>query len=258
MHPTTRPRPRLTRLAPLALSLLACRPAAPDAFDGSVELFFRPEVGDKYFTCQDAYAFGKAVVSPGDLRFFVFDVRLVTADGTEHAVELADDPPFQQDGYALLDFEDAMSGCSFGTPALNKTIKGALTDLQGETAASFTGVRFRLGVPPGVGVPPTLESAGLWRPFFAAYGSAGNVVVLNAQSCDAGCQSAGQPEIALDEFDLRSSEIIVDWGVLVDPTSLATCDPGAACGCDAPCVPGLGIPWTAAEGSNQPAVFRVE
>jgi hypothetical protein len=236
------PRPRI-RL--LALLLLGCQPTGPAPFDGTVELFFRPEVGGSYFSCGETYQFGKKGLSPADFHFLVFDVRLVTADGAEHAVEIVDEPPFQQDGWALLDFADGMSPC-VSDPTLNKTIKGTV-EWDGE-AADFTGVRFRLGAPPLSGGPSI---------FFQAASTEASVVLSGATCSAAGsCEGPNRPAIALDGFDVATSVIAVDWGVLINPPS-ASCTPDG-CGCESRCVPGAGVAWTAKEGTSEPAVFRVE
>lgn len=232
------PRPRI-RL--LALLLLGCQPSGDTPFDGEVELFFRPEVGDSYLSCGQTYQFGKISLSPVDLHFYVFDVRLVTGDGKEHPVEIAGDPPFQQSGWALLDFADGMSPCESDS-VLNKTIKGTV-DYDG-AASDFTGVRFRLGGGPGV--------------FFHAASTTASVSLSDGSCSAAGsCGAPNRPEIALDGFDVVDSVIAVDWGVLMNPSSTSCTDAGG-CGCDSRCVPGVGVAWTAKEGTNEPAVFRVE
>jgi hypothetical protein len=234
------------RIRLLALLLLGCRPSGPEPFDGTVELFFRPEVGDSYLSCGQAYQFGKKSLSLLDLHFYVYDVRLVTEDGAEHPVTIADEPPFQHNGWALLDFADGMSPCESDS-VLNKTVKGTV-EWDGE-AADFTGVRFRLGVPPESGGPNV---------FFQAASTEASVV-LSGGSCLAlgGCDDVNRPAIALDGYDVANSVIAVDWGAVMNPAGAAPCEPDG-CGCDSRCVPGAGVAWTAEEGTSEPAVFRVE
>jgi hypothetical protein len=246
--------PRSSRFV-LSMALLsACGTTTPDSFDGTVELFFRPEVGVHYFQCDKAYSIGAASVNPADFRFYVFDVRLVSADGSEHAVELEHAPPFQEAGLALLDFEDAMGGCVGGSSALNKTIRGTVVDWQDTGAVDYTGVRFRLGLPLDGALPAWVEglTGGM---FFAAWSTANTGVLLGNNECSAGCAGPSRPEIALDGFDVAASTIVVDWGTLVNPQASTGCDAAGACGCDSPCVPGRPIHWSSGGGG---AVFRLE
>jgi hypothetical protein len=234
------------RIRLLAVLLLGCRPSGPEPFDGTVELFFRPEVGDSYLSCGQAYQFGKKSLSLLDLHFYVYDVRLVTGDGAEHPVVIADEPPFQQNGWALLDFADGMSPCESDS-VLNKTIKGTV-EWDGE-AADFTEIRFRLGTPPTSGGPNV---------FFRAASTEASVV-LSAGGCLGldSCGGTNRPDIALDGFDVASSVIAVDWGAVMNPAADEPCEP-VECGCASRCVPGAGVAWTAREGTSEPAVFRVE
>ena len=46
---------------------------------------------------------GQSPVQLTDLRFYVYDVHLIDADGQPHALELIADDTWQRDGLALLD-----------------------------------------------------------------------------------------------------------------------------------------------------------
>ena len=134
----------LLRSAPLLLPvvLAACGPSTPAST--SVELGFVARVGDQPFACGESY---DGVGSTGtsltvsDLRFYVHDVRLVTAAGRELPVTL-DEDDFQNGGVALLDFETGGSGCEAGNTPTHTELTGTVAE-----AGPYTALRFRIGVP---------------------------------------------------------------------------------------------------------------
>ncbi len=80
-----------------------------------------------------------------DLRFYVSNVKLLKADGSEVALTLAanDDWNLTKDGQSvsLIDLEDASGSCSAGTAATNTSIKGTVP------AGSYVGIALTIGVP---------------------------------------------------------------------------------------------------------------
>lgn len=76
-----------------------------------------------------------------DLRFYIYDIKLVKSDGSTVDFSLTSDGIWQSSRVAFLDFEDGTGTCSGGTSATNKSIKGTYP------AGSYTGVQFTLGVP---------------------------------------------------------------------------------------------------------------
>jgi uncharacterized repeat protein (TIGR04052 family) len=77
-----------------------------------------------------------------DARFYVSNVRLISADGKETAVTLANDGKWQNGKVALVDFEDATGLCKDGgTPETHTKVVGTAP------AGKYTGVAFNLGVP---------------------------------------------------------------------------------------------------------------
>lgn len=80
-----------------------------------------------------------------DLRFYVSNVKLLKADGSEVALTLAanDDWNLTKDGQSvsLIDLEDATGSCSAGTAATNASIKGTVP------AGSYVGIALSIGVP---------------------------------------------------------------------------------------------------------------
>ncbi len=113
----------------------------PGAQTMAVELPFEAVVGSEAFACDQTFTgLGEgADLTPTDFRFYVHDVRYVTADGAEFPVTLTDDGRFQNGRVALLDFE---AGCGdMGNAETNNTIRGTVE------AGDYVGVRFRIGVP---------------------------------------------------------------------------------------------------------------
>lgn len=87
-----------------------------------------------------------------DLRFYVHDVKLISADGTKVDFTITTDNKWQlaagtntygaYAGVALLDFEDKTNGCATtGTTDMNKSITGT------SPVGNYVGVEFKLGVP---------------------------------------------------------------------------------------------------------------
>lgn len=82
-----------------------------------------------------------APVQLTDLRFYVYDVHLIDAEGEAHAVELTDDGFWQHGELALLDLEDGTGGCLNGTSDTNTRVTGTIAD------GDYRGLEFTLGVP---------------------------------------------------------------------------------------------------------------
>jgi len=270
-------------------ALAACTERGTD--DGTIELFFRPTVAGSYFSCSETYPQPTATAKPQDFRVFIHAVRLVTAEGTEHALELLDDGQFQARNVALLDFEDGTGECLRGTPALNKTIRGTLSEADRSERADYVGLRFRIGVPPELDLAdpatlpapldePTLRSAVTgFHVFLAAWAKlepyaadvpvfTGVGVDLGAEGCVGTCARANQPEVALDGFDLDSSTIVADWRGVFDGLDLRFCSqsPGTPCGCwsrqiDPLCpqiFPRLGLDLASGASTSGQVVFSVD
>jgi uncharacterized repeat protein (TIGR04052 family) len=246
-------------LAVSALALLACEGDHDDGFvDEAVEIAFEARVADLPFACGQTYTgLGADAGSgtPQDFRFYVYDVRLVTAAGAEHPVDLDDDGVYQGGGVAMLDFEDGTGACNNGTAELHTTLKGTVRaqPRHGSGEAGFSEIRFRIGMPAEQNhadlttLPAPLNDTTMswtWNAghiFFAAWGVFGGDapfdlgVHVGSTGCtgDAvagevvACTNANRPEIALAGFDHDTSTIVVDWGALFTDLSLAA--PPTAC-----------------------------
>ncbi|PCC73958.1 AZL_007920/MXAN_0976 family protein [Nannocystis exedens] len=241
------------RVALLPLLLPACESSEPGFTDEPVEIVFEGRVGGEPFACGRSYSglgTDDATATPQDFRFYVHDVRLVTAEGEEHPVTIEDDGVFQGGGVALIDFEDGTGSCANGTPELNTTIKGvvAAQPRHGGGAHDFVALRFKIGVPEELNhtdltqAPAPLNDTTMswsWNYghiFFTAWGvvegDAPSTVGLHVGSigCEGdamageivSCANSNRPEIVLDGFVAGTGKVSVDWGAVFGDLTLAT------------------------------------
>jgi uncharacterized repeat protein (TIGR04052 family) len=104
---------------------------------------YRPEA----FACTGTYTgvgTDNATVKPVDMRFYVNNVKLITAGGTEATVTLSQSPFQHGSGLALIDLEDGSGTCAGGTVETNAVIKGTVPK------GIYSGISFELGVPPAL------------------------------------------------------------------------------------------------------------
>lgn len=110
-----------------------------------VTIRFAAMVGERPAACgiiYDGVGTAESSLSLNDYRFFVSNVRLITAAGEEVAVELAQDGLWQYADVALLDFEDGTGPCGeTGTAEMNTRVIGSVP------AGEYTSIAFNLGVP---------------------------------------------------------------------------------------------------------------
>ena len=104
-----------------------------------------------------------------DMRFYVSDVRLLTAEGEEVPLTL-DQGQWQHQNVALLDFEDGTARCAeSGNEATNSTVTGTVAE------GDYTGVVFNMGVPfdlnhADVATAPTpLNVSSMWWSWQSGY-----------------------------------------------------------------------------------------
>jgi len=110
----------------------------------SVTIAFVAQVGEVPFRCSQTYPGLGTVpttIAPLDFRFYVYDVRLIRADGTDVPVSLQQDGKWQYENLVLLDFEDNSGTCLTGTAETNAKVVGSVP------AATYKGLKFGLGVP---------------------------------------------------------------------------------------------------------------
>lgn len=124
-------------------AVAAAGSGAASAQTRDVKVRFGGAVGQLGFSCSTQYeqlGSTKVRAAPGDFRFYVQDLKLVAADGTEVPVKMDTRAPWQTPEVALIDFED-MTGMCHGTPEINEYISGTVP------VGDYNGVIFTNGVP---------------------------------------------------------------------------------------------------------------
>jgi uncharacterized repeat protein (TIGR04052 family) len=244
-----------------------------------VQLRFAARAGAQPFACGKTLpGLGKDGVGlrPADLRLYVHDVRLVTESGGEVPLTLDQDQRWQLDNLALLDFEDKSGECT-GTAATNDIVRGTVPDPR----ATFTGVRFMLGVPfaknhaDQAAAPSPLNLSSMFWSWQSGYkflrfegqtdGGKAVIVHLGSTGCKkegtqvSECTAPNRPQIELRGFDPRGKTILVDVAALLAGSDLGaglecmSAPDSASCG---PIFSRLGLPWQGAPGQQQ--IFRIE
>jgi uncharacterized repeat protein (TIGR04052 family) len=119
-------------------------PAGPQA----VEIAFATVAGSTPVDCStNLTALGTTGAAGGllDMRFYVSNVKLVKADGSEVPLTLGANDDWNatsgSDTVTLIDLEDKTGTCTNGTTATNRSIKGTVP------AGSYVGMKMELGVP---------------------------------------------------------------------------------------------------------------
>lgn len=265
-------------LLPLLL-LSACGPR-------TVSLAFEGVVGGEPARCGETYSgvgTSASELTLGDFRLYVHDVRLVTEDGDEVALELAQDGRFQHEDLALLDFEDGSAGCESGTEVVNVNVRGTVPE-----DAIFSGVRFRLGVPFALNhadastAPAPLNFTSMFWSWNGGYKFLrvdarttglpdGFLIHLGSTGCEGdgrgnvtSCAQENRAEIALDGFDPDVDVIRVDLAELLSQSDVdadAGGQPGCMGGFDDPdcgaIFHGLGLPFDGTPASGPQRLFSV-
>lgn len=162
-------RTNLLPLAPLPLLLSACllggggggaSPAATTATSSTststststntpstspVSIQFALKSGSNSVSCGTTVSsLGTSAVSADlkDARFYIHDVKLITAQGNAVPVKLTQDNQWQYLDTALLDFENATGTCAAaGTAATNNLVQGTID------SGNYVGLSFQVGVP---------------------------------------------------------------------------------------------------------------
>lgn len=156
------------------LSVLALVGCAASPAGQPIALQFAGRVGDAPFSCGGTYediGTTGTTFTAYDFRFYVHDVRVVTAEGEEIPVTLEDDGTWQNGEVALLDFETG-GDCMAGNPATNDRVVGTIPE---DVGGTITALRFRLGVPEHLNhlnaatQPPPLNTTSLFWGWSAGY-----------------------------------------------------------------------------------------
>tara|TARA_R110001592_G_scaffold112966_7_gene311658 strand:- start:93 stop:989 length:897 start_codon:yes stop_codon:yes gene_type:complete len=198
----------------------------------------------------------------GSIRAFalyIHDVVLINSDGSELPLSLTDND-WQNSGVALLDYQDKIDNCASDTSKPTNTsligsVEGGLENVSGirftvgvpeelnhdDASAAVTPLNrtdlfwswqtgykhMRMDVAPDGGVmKPDNSSVTTWNIHLGSTGCVGNVQSGETVSCT----SNNRPTIELDDIDIGSQRIVLDYSKLVRNNALLT-DNGGAPGC---------------------------
>jgi len=244
---------------------------------------FTAQVNGEAFVCGQTYS-GVGISLPDtykviDMRFYVYDVELVKADGEREMLDLEQDGVWQYENVALIDLED---GCNNGTPETNAWIIGEIPN------ADYAGICFKLGLPYELNhfsdatAPSPINSSGmLWNWRFGrkfiridGIGDPDNIdqpfhIHLGSTECPGDAVSApptgecGFPnivDVCLDDFDVDQDQIVIDVGPVLAASSVTVNTPDTQPGCmsansDPECIevmPRLGLDFTFVAGAGAP------
>lgn len=248
---------------------------------GPITLRFRADVSGIRFRCDTTITLGTPATGGArtkDFRFYVHDVRLLTASGREVPVSVPDDGAWQQAGTALLDFEDATGLCAQeGDPETRDVVTG--TAPTGE----FAGLAFTMGIPftPNhanftTATAPFDRSAMFWswnegRKFLRADVDAPSIgsfrIHLGSTGCDGGsdtnppttCSTPNRVAVRLTGFNPRLGTVVADLADLMQDTHINSNTVDTPAGCtsfpDDPDCAGmfgrLGLPFGGAPAGTQ-------
>jgi uncharacterized repeat protein (TIGR04052 family) len=256
-----------SRSLSLSLSLLFI--AGCSAPQQDVEIPFEIRFGETSLSCAGEVG-GIALT---DLRFYVHDIRLVTADNDERRLTLVEDPLWQSLEVALLDFESGEGRCTNGTEQVNDIIRGRAPP------GDYTGLKFRVGVPEHLNhADPLRAEAPLSYSFmhwhwqtgykFLRAGLAreddGFWIHLGSSRCErtaGGCLSGNRPAVVLSPFAPGEDVVELDLRELINGIDLddgrpSDCSSGPAeTECQMPFA-ALGIDFSTGDADSAPAVFR--
>lgn len=237
----------------------------------TLEIQFVPRFGGQPISCSG----GAAGIAMTDLRFYVHDLRLLSAGG-EIAIKLLEDPLWQSREVALLDFENGAGECVNGTQQTNTVIRGRMP--QGE----YSGLRFRIGVPETLNhADPLRAQAPLnysemhwhWRSGYKFLragiktGNDGFWMHLGSSRCEgtsgnvSGCRAPNRPSVDLPAFLPGVSRVEVDLQQLAREIDLADgtpsdCSSGPAeAGCET-AFRALGLDFTTGKAEWAAPMFR--
>jgi uncharacterized repeat protein (TIGR04052 family) len=205
----------------LAGTLQACGPA-----DQPVSLAFTAVAHGKPISCTA----GPDGMTLGDLRLYVSEIALVTADGRTVPVKIDTAAPWQDPGVALIDLEDGSGACDTGSPATHAALTGHVA------ADTYTGLQFVLGVPfarnhadPALAPSPLDQTAMHWHwqagyKFLRAALRRGDDLTwlhLGSTGCEghigaiSGCAKPNRATVKLARFDAAHDAVAIDVAALL-------------------------------------------
>ncbi|SPE40761.1 conserved exported hypothetical protein [Candidatus Sulfopaludibacter sp. SbA3] len=271
---------------PLLLATLLIVESGAWAADQKVAVRFQAMVGSEKFACGRSYpgiGATASTLSPRDFRFYVHNVALIDDGGNAVPLQLDQDGKWQLDDVALLDFEDATSGCVNGTPDTNDRVTGSVPE------GHYTGVRFTLGVPfnknhTDLTTQPSplnltalswvwnagrkfarldFSSTGMPRGYAVHLGSTGCTPNQTKTAPPAQCSEPNRVDVELTSFNAQADFVIADLAALLKDSNIDTNQEKTAEGCmsspnDSDCAPlfaNLGLPFAGKPAGKQ-SFFR--
>lgn len=250
----------------------------------AVRLSFVARVGDEPFACGTSYRTASdAEFTPADLRLFVQDIALIDRDGNEQPMSIDVRAPWQIDGVALIDFEDASAACLAGTRETNIEITGHVAP------GDYRGLVFSNGVPTALNhadpsrLPPPLQAGSMSWGWLQGYRFLMAEIAATAASGDAAapgsallhvgstacsgnpgtggiaCTKPNRNRVRLPDYDPAGDAIVIDIAELfadMDLASVTTChSSGEDC---TPLFERLGLDLMNGLATESQRVYRVE
>ena len=248
-----------------------------------VEIRFQANVGEQPLNCETTYSnqgSADTSITFSDFRFYLHNVRLVTAEGEELSVTLDEDGIWQQSHLALLDFEDGAGSCRNGSEQTHTTLSGQVPERE------FTELRFTIGVPfddnhvnPATATPPLTFTNMSWGwqggfKFFRADVASEDynfIFHLGSTGCEgtvgdvSGCSRSNRADVVIPNFNPATDTIIVDAEILFRETDVSQNTTDTLSGCmssktDGDCSPlftNMGLNQETGEVESRANFFRV-
>lgn len=209
-----------------------------------IEIPFTVQFGAEPISCSLAAADMRLT----DLRLFVYDFHLSSANAEEVALTLDEQSPWQGGQVALLDFEDGTGPCRNGSAATNAIVQARVP------AGDYTGLSFRIGVSEALNHADPLQAqapldhtamhwhwltgykflrAGITRAGTTEE-SATFWIHLGSTRCEGsasdpqGCRNSNRPKVMLPGFVPGESGVVIDLAPLAVATAL---DKGMSADC---------------------------
>ncbi|MFN8994561.1 MAG: MbnP family copper-binding protein [Pseudomonadota bacterium] len=216
----------LSTFAPL---MIACSSDDSSESSQTVEIQFRPYIGDSLLKCSQTYTgLGTtgSTIEVRDFRFYLNDPKLLTEDGTSVDLQLTPDGKWQRGETALLDFTDGQGLCDAEGATQNTKIVGTVPP------GRYVGLSFQFGLPPELNhLDAATETApfnetGMWWTWKGGYkfarfdfkttGQETFFFHLGATNCNGSletgftCAFNHQVQITLSDFNLQEQVIGLD------------------------------------------------
>ncbi len=164
-----------------------------------------------------------------DLRFYISNPQVVTADGIVRDVGFAVERPWQNDVVALIDLEDGTGACENGTAEVATKLVGIVRNGDYRTLRFTVGVPFRVNHGNPLTARPPLDDPDMhwhWRSGYkflragVRTESDGFWIHVGSAGCEGtvgnitGCRFPNRIEVELDGFVPGESRVAIDLAKL--------------------------------------------